>query len=413
MPSPGHGRLRRASRPSLRASSPISTPKLLLARFTDGRKFLWVRRKLSPEQMQAVHDIGDPGLLFGPREMRLYPNGRLAAHVLGGASFGARACIRPRSSARRASKRRSTHTCAIPALAGKPVAAVARSDGAGHDAGSAGGRHEDDERQGRGGDPDGRAHRRDPRAWCRLPDFDPNDRPQPLLKGDPGDSPLFNRAVQGVYELGSTFKIFAAAQAIDIGLVNPDTMVDADAPMLWGKFKIKEFENHNYGPAAVGQQCDREILQRRHRPYRACRSAPSASRPFSKSLGFFEPTARRADRGTGREAAAAQAVVRDLDDHHLLWPWHVGQPAAPRRCLCGDCQRRGHGKAHAAEKQRSGHGNPRDVRADRARLPSTMLRSVVTDGTASLRRCRRAMRWRARPAPPTSRRPRAAITMTR
>jgi cell division protein FtsI (penicillin-binding protein 3) len=38
--------------------------------------------------MQAVHDIGEPGLLFGPREMRLYPNGRLAAHVLGGASFG-------------------------------------------------------------------------------------------------------------------------------------------------------------------------------------------------------------------------------------------------------------------------------------------------------------------------------------
>ena len=40
------------------------------------------------EQKQLVHDIGDPGLLFGPREMRLYPNGKLAAHVLGGSSFG-------------------------------------------------------------------------------------------------------------------------------------------------------------------------------------------------------------------------------------------------------------------------------------------------------------------------------------
>jgi len=58
-------------------------------RFTDGRSFLWLRRVMSPEQVQAVHDIGDPGLLFGPREMRLYPNGHLAAHVLGGASFGA------------------------------------------------------------------------------------------------------------------------------------------------------------------------------------------------------------------------------------------------------------------------------------------------------------------------------------
>ena len=40
------------------------------------RKFLWIKKKISPEQMQQVHDIGDPGLSFGPREMRLYPNGR-------------------------------------------------------------------------------------------------------------------------------------------------------------------------------------------------------------------------------------------------------------------------------------------------------------------------------------------------
>jgi Cell division protein FtsI/penicillin-binding protein 2 len=38
--------------------------------------------------MQAVHDIGSPGLLFGPREMRLYPNGSLAAHILGGTRYG-------------------------------------------------------------------------------------------------------------------------------------------------------------------------------------------------------------------------------------------------------------------------------------------------------------------------------------
>ena len=58
-------------------------------RFTDGRSFVWIRKVLSPEQVQKVHEIGDPGLLFGPREMRLYPNGTLAAHVLGGYSFGA------------------------------------------------------------------------------------------------------------------------------------------------------------------------------------------------------------------------------------------------------------------------------------------------------------------------------------
>jgi len=61
----------------------------LAARLTDpNRRFAWLRARLSPEQVQAVHDIGEPGLLFGRREMRLYPNGRLAAHVLGGASYG-------------------------------------------------------------------------------------------------------------------------------------------------------------------------------------------------------------------------------------------------------------------------------------------------------------------------------------
>ena len=49
---------------------------------------MWIKRTISPEQRQRVHDLGEPGLLFGPREARLYPNGAVAAHVLGGASFG-------------------------------------------------------------------------------------------------------------------------------------------------------------------------------------------------------------------------------------------------------------------------------------------------------------------------------------
>ena len=56
--------------------------------FSGKRSFVWIRKKLSPEQMQAVHDIGEPGLLFGPREMRLYPNGHIASHILGGTTFG-------------------------------------------------------------------------------------------------------------------------------------------------------------------------------------------------------------------------------------------------------------------------------------------------------------------------------------
>jgi len=86
----------------------------LIRDFTGDRKFLWIRKTISPEQQQAVHDIGEPGLLFGPREMRLYPNGRLAAHVLGGASFGREGVHAAEVWASRASRNFSTSGCAIP-----------------------------------------------------------------------------------------------------------------------------------------------------------------------------------------------------------------------------------------------------------------------------------------------------------
>lgn len=206
--------------------------KLLLARFTDGRSFVWVRKKLSPEQMQAVHDIGDPGLLFGPREMRLYPNGRLAAHVLGGASFGAEGVHSAEVIGTAGIEKYLDAQLRDPALEGKPVAlsldlTVQATTQEVLEAGMK-------MMNAKGAtailmDVD----TGEILTLVSLPDFDPNDRPQVLLKGDPADSPLFNRAVQGVYELGSTFKIFAAAQAVDIGLLESSSMVDADAPMVW------------------------------------------------------------------------------------------------------------------------------------------------------------------------------------
>ena len=76
-----------------------------------------------------------------------------------------------------------------------------------------------------------------------LPDFDPNNRPPLPTKGDPSLSPLFNRAAQGVYELGSTFKIFTVAQAIEEGLVSTNTMLNIRGPLFFGKYKIKD---HHY-----------------------------------------------------------------------------------------------------------------------------------------------------------------------
>ena len=84
------------------------------------------------------------------------------------------------------------------------------------------------------------------RVLASLPDFDPNMRPPLPTSGDPADSPLFNRAAQGRYELGSTFKIFAVAQGLERGAITPKTLIDTKGPMKWGRFTIRDF--HNYGP---------------------------------------------------------------------------------------------------------------------------------------------------------------------
>lgn len=231
----------------LAAIFPEMDEATLLRRFTDGRSFMWVRKVLSPEQMQKVHEIGDPGLFFGPREMRLYPNGTLAAHVLGGASFGAEGVDSAEVIGTAGIEKQLDQRLRDPAQAGTPLqlsldltvqATVEEVLATGITMMNAKG----------GAAILMNAKTGEIISLAALPTFDPNDRPANPTSGEPSDSPLFNRAVQGIYELGSTFKIFAAAQAMELGLVNPETMVDANAPMRWGKYKIKEFENHNYGP---------------------------------------------------------------------------------------------------------------------------------------------------------------------
>ncbi len=216
----------------------------LLKDFSGKRKFLWVKKKISPEQQQLVHDIGDPGLMFGPREMRLYPNGKLAAHVLGGASFGREGVLSAEVIGTAGVEKAFDAYLRDPGNGGEPLrlsldltvqSALERVLYGGMKLMNAKGAAAvmmD-------------AHTGEIIAMSSLPDFDPNDRPVPLTTGDQSDSPLFNRAVQGVYELGSTFKIFTVAQALEENLVNPNTLIDTQGPMKWGKYKIRDF--HDYG----------------------------------------------------------------------------------------------------------------------------------------------------------------------
>lgn len=260
----------------------------LIEDFTGERKFVWVKRRISPEQQQAVHDIGDPGLLFGPREMRLYPNGALAAHVLGGASFGREGVSSAEVIGVAGVEKAFDTYLRDPANGGAPlelsldltIQSAMREVLYGGmklmNAKGAAGILMD-------------VHSGEIVAMASLPDFDPNDRPRPPTSGGAAESPLFNRAVQGVYELGSTFKIFTVAQAMELGMVGPMTMVDGDSPMKWGRFTIREFENKNYGPRLTVT----DVIAKSSNvgtAKLALRIGGERQKEFLGQLGVFEPT---------------------------------------------------------------------------------------------------------------------------
>ncbi len=259
----------------------------LIKDFTGKRKFLWIKKKISPEQMQQVHDLGEPGLMFGPREMRLYPNGSLAAHVLGGTSFGREGVHSAEVIGVAGVEKAFDSFLRDPANGGEPLrlsldltvqAATRRILYGGMKLMNAKGATSimmD-------------VHTGEVISVVSLPDFDPNDRPRPLTTGDQSDSPLFNRAVQGVYELGSTFKIFAVAQAMEQGLITPDTMIDTQGPLRWGKFRINDF--HNYGPQLTAT--DVIVKSSNIGTARLAQQIGAEDqRAFLTKLGLLEPTA--------------------------------------------------------------------------------------------------------------------------
>lgn len=347
--------------------------------FTGKRKFLWIKKKLSPEQMQAVHDIGEPGLLFGPREMRLYPNGKLAAHVLGGASFGREGVNSAEVVGVAGVEKKFDGWLRDPANNGEPlelsidltVQAAAREvlDGGMRLLNAKGASSVlMDIKTG------------EILSMVSLPDFDPNDRPRPLTTGDAGDSPLFNRAVQGVYELGSVFKIFTAAQAIDLGLVNEDTIIEANAPMRWGKFKIKEFQGKSYGNVSVTDVIVKSSNVGTAKL--ALAIGASRQREFLGNFGFLEPTPlEMVEAPTGKPLLPAkwsEISTITISYGHGLSSSPVHLAAGYASLLNGGT------RIQPTLLRKDGPQNgERVVSEDASRAARRMLRAVVSRGTAS------------------------------
>jgi penicillin-binding protein 2 len=104
-------------------------------------------------------------------------------------------------------------------------------------------------------------------AMASYPDYDPSiwvgsrDPEQMLELNTDVSRPQFNRAIDGLYPAGSTFKPFVAAVGLDAGVVTPETLVDCHGEYRVGAQTWKDWlkEGHGNGinlAQAIMQSCD-------------------------------------------------------------------------------------------------------------------------------------------------------------
>ena len=197
----------------------------LAARLAEGKPG-YLRRRILPEDANRVHELGEPALEFPRETERFYPQGSMAAHVLGfvGADGHGRVGME------QVFDKRLTD----PAQRGTPAALAidARVQGALEEELSRG--MAESNAKGAAGivlDVD----TGEVVALASLPSFNPN------LIDRASESFIFNRVTNQVYELGSTFKPITVAAAIDAGTVTDmSRRYQASRPIAIGGFLLRD-----------------------------------------------------------------------------------------------------------------------------------------------------------------------------
>lgn len=196
----------------------------LAARLSSNKAFVYLARELSPNEELAINDLGIPGLYFQISERRHYPLGRVAAQVLGGVDVdergvaGVERAFDARLRTDPAPLRLSLDVRVQAVVREELLAAMTEFQAIGASGIVM------DVRTG------------EVLAMVSLPDYDAN------AFGTAPPDDRFNRAITGIYEPGSTFKLQTAAMALDSGAAHLWDQFDASAPIHIGRFTITDFE---------------------------------------------------------------------------------------------------------------------------------------------------------------------------
>ncbi|HMA48659.1 MAG TPA: penicillin-binding protein 2, partial [Magnetospirillaceae bacterium] len=188
----------------------------------ESRAFIYLRRNLTPRQEYDINALGIPGLYFEKGEKRIYPQGELTAHVVGLTDLDNKGIAGVEKSEERELKGRheplrlSIDVRVQTILRNELVKAVEDFSAVGATGMVM------DVRTG------------EVVAMASLPDFNPNY----LSSATP--QAMFNRATLGVYEMGSTFKLFNTAAMLDDGVANQNSTFDATHPLEFAGFTIHD-----------------------------------------------------------------------------------------------------------------------------------------------------------------------------
>src|SRR5689334_1770033 len=189
---------------SLARLMPERSEEQYFALLRSGKPFFFLRRRASPALVEAVNALGEPGLAIEREPDRLYPQTSLAAHVLGytdidghGVAGMERAFDAQLSNI---ATRGEPLTLSIDSRVQQALEHELSDAMTTFSAIGAAGVIMD-------------VHTGEVLAMTSLPEVNPN------APGAATPDARFNRATQGVYELGSTFKPFTVAMAMESGII--------------------------------------------------------------------------------------------------------------------------------------------------------------------------------------------------
>ena len=197
-------------------------------------KFAYIKREITPRQQQAIHKLGIPGIGFRVENRRFYPGGPAAAHVLGSVNIDNQGIAGMEkyidksflNDLHAAGFGSGNNLTPVKLSLDLRVQHVVRDELVG-----AMGRYSAIAAIGIVLD----VNTGEVLGMSSIPDYDANNRDEAL------DKDKMNRATVGVYEMGSTFKGFTAAMALDSGVVRITNSFDATHGLRVGGFTVDDF----------------------------------------------------------------------------------------------------------------------------------------------------------------------------